>query len=197
MALFAKAYTWDSAADSLEGIYDWATTRFGDNKTETKLRDINLLDQKNNASMQVVGRGAEADELVRMFRITEGQLAVSEEAFKIYRHETKEALLDYIKADSKDKDKKWETYQKSLSKVKEAYDKSPAKAFANNKLISKAMTMKNQHDYGRFVLNLFKNPDENRELAQQYINDLADILRLDGNFKDIDEVAITKKGKLL
>ena len=60
MALFAKAYTWDSAADSLEGIYDWATTRFGDNKTETKLRDINLLDQKDNASMQVVGRRAEA-----------------------------------------------------------------------------------------------------------------------------------------
>ena len=58
-------------------------------------------------------------ELVRMFRITEGQLAVSEEAFKIYRHETKEVLLDYIKANSKDKDKKWETYQKSLSKVKE------------------------------------------------------------------------------
>ena len=197
MALFAKAYTWDSAADSLEGIYDWATTRFGDNKTETKLRDINLLDQKNNASMQVVGRGAEADELVRMFRITEGQLAVSQEAFKIYRHETKEALLDYIKADSKDKDKKWETYQKSLSKVKEAYDKSPAKAFANNELISKAMTMKNQHDYGRFVFNLFKNPDENRELAQQYINDLADILRLDDNFKDIDEVAITKKGEVV
>ncbi|WP_194146750.1 hypothetical protein, partial [Helicobacter bilis] len=197
MALFAKAYTWDSAADSLEGIYDWATTRFGDNKTETKLRDINLLDQKNNASMQVVGRGAEADELVRMFRITEGQLAVSEEAFKIYRHETKEALLDYIKADSKDKDKKWETYQKSLSKVKEAYDKSPAKAFANNELISKAMTMKNQHDYGRFVFNLLKEPEKNMELAQSYINDLEYILKTDDNFKDVDEVALTRSGQVV
>lgn len=55
------------------------------------------------------------------------------------------------------------------------------------------MTMKNQHDYGRFVLNLFKNPDENRELAQSYINDLEYILKTDDNFKDVDEVAITKK----
>ena len=53
--------------------------------------------------------------------------------------------------------------------------------------------MENQSDYGRFVLNAFKDKETKDSIRQEYLQDLHTILLQNKDFQDVEEVAYNKQ----
>lgn len=189
----------DAGADMLKSATTMVAHGMSGNifndKANAVLNETKLAD-KSGASMQVFGSGANNDDLLQMSNYLDEALKADKKTSLLWDTEAKPKLAKYLKAQGQDKDKAWQEYQNAMQKVQTQWDKAPSKLLASSELIGLAETMRNQHDYGRFVLNLFKNPNENKELAQSYLTDLQTILKQNDKFKDVSEVVLTKSGQV-
>ena len=189
----------DMSADALKSgsnmIYKGMTEGAFNNKADLVLNEIKMFD-KDGASMQVFGSGESKDNLIQMSNYLDNALEADKKSSIIWKNEVKPKLVEYLRAKGENKEKAWTQYQTAMQKLNKQWDNAPSKLLADSKLVGLAETMRNQHDYGRFVFNLFKNPNENRELAQSYLNDLHTILKANDKYKDVSEVVLTKSGQV-
>ena len=145
------------------------------NKAELVLDEYNLPNWSDTSMGEYIAKsineGSDYDDFLTFVGSLQNSLVASKKAEEIWDKETRDRLIEYVEAQGSPKEAKaWENLDKSLTKLKQEWDNSPAKVLANSELISKAMTMKNQHDYGRFVFNLLKEPEN----CLLYTSDAAD-----------------------
>lgn len=182
----------DMGVQVLKDISLWGVEKVGQgigNFTGNIFTD--KVNAKDNRNMLY---GDMDDDIINMVSFMENALIADKKSEKLWEEKAKPALVAYLKEKSPlKKEKLKQEYELALQEVGNQWQQAPAKVLADSKLISLAQTMENQHDYGRFILNAFKDKNTKDSIRQEYLQDLHYILLQNKDFQDVEEVAYNKQ----